>query len=121
MRRARDAARAMLDLPERLTVTVSESMVIITTERGLTTRLALDGSKVKDESTGIERRTRWEHDSLVSQVTGLMFGRATEAYTVSTDPRQLTVTLLLDGGGRDGRGGPPNPSRRVYDPEPRLQ
>ncbi len=45
-----DAMRDLLEAPERMTITRTESMVIITTGDGRTTRLATDNSKVKDES-----------------------------------------------------------------------
>ena len=59
-RRQADAVRAIMEAPERLTIVRTESLVIITTGDGRTTRLSPDGKKIKDESTGIERKTKWD-------------------------------------------------------------
>lgn len=114
--------RDLLEAPERLTITATETMVIITTGDGRTTRLAPDGSKIKDESTGIERRSRWEAGKLVSEISGVPGGRVTETYSVQPDSRRLEVVVEMAGGdGRqNGRGPRPEsrgPRRRVYDGE----
>jgi hypothetical protein len=100
--------------------------VIVTTGDGRTTRMATDGSKVKDDSTGIERRTRWQGDKLVSEISGAESAKITETYTVDPDSHQLTVTLQTEGGNRqssqqgqhntpqNGQGRYGN-QRRVYD------
>ncbi len=117
--------RDLLEAPERMTITRTESMVIITTGDGRTTRLATDNSRVKDESTGIERRTRWEGDTLVSDISGAVGGKMTETFAVDPGSHRLVVTLQMEGGNRRGGGdpdagtGPPpagGPRRRVYDP-----
>lgn len=94
--RQMEAIRDLLDAPERLTITATESMVIVTSADGRTTRLATDGTGVKDESTGITRSTRWESGRLVSRLTGLPRGKATESYSVDPDGRQLTVTMWFE-------------------------
>jgi hypothetical protein len=42
-------------------------MVVITTGDGITTRLSTDNKKIKDESTGIERKTHWDGAKLVTR------------------------------------------------------
>jgi hypothetical protein len=110
MRRMRDAMRDILDAPERMTITKTESMVIITTGEGRTTRLSTDGKKVKDESTGIDRKTRWAAAQLVSEISGAGQGKMTETYAVNPDTHQLTVTLQF-GNGSNSRP----PVHHVYD------
>jgi hypothetical protein len=95
--RMRDALRDELQAPGHLTIVQSSTTVIITTAEGLTTRLATDGSKVKDESTGIERRTKWDGSKLVSEVNGLGRGKITETYSVDPELKQLRVALAIDG------------------------
>src|SRR6266550_2472799 len=56
--RMRDALNQELRAPDHMTIVSSDTTVIITTPDGHTTRLATDGTKVKDESTGIERKTK---------------------------------------------------------------
>lgn len=117
MQRRRDALRDIMEAPARMTITRTESMVIITTGDGRTTRLATDGSKVKDESTGFERKTRWDGEKLVSEISGAGRGKIVETYSVAPESNQLVIALQLDGGnGRQG-GQAGGPRRRVYDPQ----
>lgn len=95
--RMRDALRQEMQAPDHMTVVSSETTVIITTPDGHTTRLATDGSKIKDESTGIERKTKWFGGKLVSEVSGLGRGKITETYAVDGEPKQLRVKLDVDG------------------------
>jgi len=139
MRRRMEAMRDLLEAPTRMTIVRTESMVIITTGDGRTTRVATDNSKVKDESTGIERRTHWEGEKLVSEIAGAMGGKMTETWEIAPDTGRLVVTLRAegrqrrgtndghpdgnpdDGGGAGGpAGAPPGGTRtRVYDQQPR--
>jgi len=135
MRRRMDAMRDLLEAPARMTIVRTDSMVIITTGDGRTTRLATDNSKVKDDSTGIERRTRWEGEKLVSEISGAMGGKMTETFEVAPETGRLVVTLQPEGRQRrtgnddrpdrstddSGSGGPTGPGpggprTRVYDP-----
>jgi hypothetical protein len=136
MRRRMDAMRDLLEAPERMTIVRTDSMVIITTGDGRTTRLATDNSKVKDESTGIERRTRWEGEKLVSEISGAMGGKLIETFELAPETGRLVVTVSPEGrqrGGSDsGTNGAPDAGsaadeaaapmrggarRRVYDPQ----
>ena len=108
MRRSRDAMRDVLEAPERMTITETESMVIITTGDGRTTRLATDGKKVKDDSTGIERKTHWDKEQLISEVSGAGTGKITQTFVVNPESHQLTVTLDFGDSRRPS-------SHRVYD------
>jgi len=127
MQRRMDAVRAIVEPADRLTIVRTDSMVIVTTGDGRTTRLAPDNSKIKDGASGVERRSRWEGDRLVTDISGLGRGKATETYAVDPQTHQLVVTFDLQGAGGDaeragtpdGRGGMPGmrvPRRRVYDP-----
>jgi Spy/CpxP family protein refolding chaperone len=95
--RMRDAMRHELEAPDHMTIVSSDTTIIITTPDGHTTRLATDGSKVKDDSTGVERKTKWDKSNLVSEVSGLGRGKITETYSVDGDPKQLRVKLDIDG------------------------
>jgi hypothetical protein len=95
--RMRDAMRQELQAPDHMTVVLSGTTIIITTPDGHTTRLATDGSKIKDESTGIERKTKWDAGKLVSEISGLGRGKITETYSVDADAKQLRVKLDIDG------------------------
>jgi hypothetical protein len=106
--RMRDALRQELQAPDHMTIVSSGTTVIITTPDGHTTRLASDGTKVKDESTGIERKTKWDGGKLVSEVNGLGRGKITETYSVEPESRQLRVKLEIDGPRKSSQ-------TRVYD------
>jgi len=106
--RRRDALRQELQPPDHMTIVSSGTTIIITTPDGHTTRLASDGSKVKDESTGIERKTKWNGGKLVSEVSGLGRGKITETYSVEPESKQLRVKLEVDGPRKSSQ-------TRVYD------
>ena len=97
MQRMRDALRQEMQPPDHMTIVSSDTTVIITTPDGHTTRLATDGKKVKDESTGIERKTTWDAGKLVSEISGLGRGKITETYSVDAEAKQLRVKLDVDG------------------------
>ena len=112
--RMRDAMRDITEAPERLTIVQTNSMVIITTGDGRTTRLAPDGTKIKDESTSIERRSTWDGGKLVTEITG-MGPKMTETYAADPERRQLIVTIQT----QNARVPQGITTRRVYDAEPR--
>jgi hypothetical protein len=91
-----------------MTITKTDAMVIITTGEGHTLRLSTDGKKVKDDSTGIERKSRWDAAKLVSEISGTGPAKLTQTYSVADDPRQLTVTTEFEGNRRP-------PMHWVYD------
>jgi len=113
MRRRMQAMRDIMDAPERLTITQTESLIIITAGDGRTTRLSPDGKGIKDESTGLQRKTKRENGTIVSEITG---GRdkVIETYAVDPEHHRLTVTLRIDNS-RMPNGGV---IRHVYDPDP---
>jgi hypothetical protein len=115
MARMRDAMRDLLEPADRLTIVETESMVIVTSSDGRTTRLSPDGKKIKDENTNVERRTRWEDGKLVSEVGGLGPGRITQTFGVDPDARQLRIVTAIEG----GRESQPRTVTHVYDAESR--
>jgi hypothetical protein len=111
MRRRREAMREIMDAPERLTITQTESMVVITSGDGHTTRLSTDGKKIKDDSTKIERKTKWDGYKLVSEIGGAGPGKITQTYTVDPESHQLRIAMQMEG----GRGGQARTITHVYD------
>ena len=89
--------RDVMNPPDHLTIVTSGTMVILTGPDGRTIRLSPDGKKVKDDSTGIERKTKWDGGKLVSEVNGLGSGKITETYSVDGELKQLRVALAVDG------------------------
>ena len=113
MARMRDAMRNVMTPPDRLTIVQTETLVIITTSDGRTTRLSPDGKKIKDDSTRIERRTKWDGGKLVSEISGLGPGKMTETYSADSEHKQLHVTLQMENPRQ------PMTMNRVYDSEAR--
>ena len=110
-RRSREALREILETPERITITEASSMIIITTGDGRTARLSPDGKKIKDESTNIERKTRWEKGKLVTEISAGQGGKITETYSPDPEHHQLLVTLHIE----NSRIPNARDIRRVYD------
>jgi hypothetical protein len=98
-----EALRPFVEAPKHLAITQDGSTVTIVGDNDRTTRLTLDGKKVKDESENIERKTTWENGKLVSKISGAA-GNLTEIYSADTGHRELLVILRIDGsGGEAGR------------------
>ena len=115
MARTRDAMHDLFEPADHLTIVETESMVILTSSDGRTTRLSPDGKKIKDENTNAERRTRWDAGKLVSEISGLGPGKITQTFRVDQDTRQLRIVLLLEG----GRDSQPRTITHLYDADPR--
>jgi hypothetical protein len=109
--RMRDAMRDITNPSDRLTIVQTESMIVVTGADGRTMRLSPDGKKIKDENTGVERKTKWDGDKLVSEIGGLGPGKITQTFAVDPDSRQLRVTVEMEG----GRSRQPRTVTHVYD------
>ena len=115
MARRRDAMRDIINPPNHLVVTQTDSMVVMTGPDGRTTRLSPDGKKVKDENTGIERRTKWDAGKLVSEISGAGGMKLTETYVLVPETHQLRISVQIEG----GRGGQARTVTHVYDSDGR--
>jgi hypothetical protein len=113
--RMRDAMHDIMTAPPHITLTQTDTMVLVTSQDGRTTRLSPDGSKIKDDNTHIERRTKWDGAKLVSEINGLGPGKITETYEVEPEHHQLHVTVQTEG----GRGRKARTMNRVYDADAR--
>ena len=107
----RDAMRDVMQPSDRLTIVLTDSMILITGGDGRTTRLSPDGKKIKDENTGVERRTKWDGDKLVSEISVLGPGNMTQRFDVDRASRQLRVSVQMEG----GRARQPRTVTHIYD------
>jgi len=98
--RRQEAWRDLVAAPDHMTIVATESMIVITARDGRTTRLSPDGKKIKDESTNIERKTRWEEGRLISEISGTA-GKAIETYSVNPTQHELLVVVRLESSGPD--------------------
>ena len=110
--RQRDALRALTTPAARLTIVQTDTTVILTTDQGQTTRLAPNGKSVKDDNTGIERKTKWDSGKLVSEISGLSAGKVTQSYWIDPDKQQLHVATVLPNRSNNSQ---PITLERVYD------
>jgi len=113
--RMRDAMRDITTPSDRLTIVQSGTLVIVTGADGRTTRLSPDGKKIKDDNTGIERKTRWDGGKLVSEIGGLGPGKITQTFAVDPETHRLRVTVQMEG--RGGGSNQPRTITHVYDKE----
>ena len=98
--RRQEAWRDLVAAPDHMTIVQTDSMIVITARDGRTTRLSPDGKKIKDESTNIERKTKWEDNKLVSEISGSA-GHATETYVVNPAQHELLVVVRLESSGSE--------------------
>jgi len=117
MQRMRDAMRDLTNPSDRLTIAQTDSMIVVTGADGRTTRLSPDGKKIKDDNTGIERKTKWDGSKLVSEISGLGPGKATQTFAVDPEHHQLKITVQMEG--RGGRSNQPRTITSVYDADSR--
>ena len=112
MERMRATMEAVLHAPARLIIVKGEQGLIFTDDEGVSTRLALDGSKETGAINGVpfETTTKWEEGKLRVEKKFRSGPKVIELYSVSSDPRLLTVSLKTEGGRGGGRT-----MKRVYD------
>jgi len=96
--RMREALRVILQPGDHLTITQSDSMILVTDQDGYTTRLSADGKKIKDENTKIERKTHWEAGKLISDINGAGRGKITQTFSIDPDAHQLRIAIETEGG-----------------------
>ncbi len=111
MQRVREAMRDITNPPEQITITQTDSMVVVTNSDGRTTRLAPDNKKIKDENTGIERKTKWDGGKLVTEISGPGGMKVTQTYALNPELHQLRLTTQVEG----TRGGQARTISTVYD------
>lgn len=109
--RQQEAMRDVMTPPERLTIVQTDSTIIITSGEGRTTRLSPNDKKIKEENTGIDRKTSWQGDRLVSEVNGIGSGTIVGTYSLDPDRHQLRIMMQLP----KRNGQTPAPLARVYD------
>jgi len=112
--RMREAMRDVVEPSDHLTITQTDSIIVITGADGRTTRLSPDGKKIKDENTGVERKTKWDGAKLVSEISGLRGGKATQTFVVVPETHQLRITVQLEAPS-GGKSQQPQTISHVYD------
>ena len=115
MERMRATMEAVMRSPERLIIVKADPGLIVTDEEGVSTRLALDGSKETGAVNGVtfESITKWEDGKLRVERKFKSGLKLVETYALSMDPHLLTVSARVEGG---RMGGASRTTNRVYEP-----
>ena len=115
MERMRATMQAVMRAPERLIIVKADPGLIVTDEEGVSTRLAVDGSKDTGAVNGVtfESTTKWEDGKLRVERKFKSGLKLVETYAVSVDPRLLTVSAKVEGG---RMGDASRTTNRVYEP-----
>ena len=98
--RMRDALRDVTEPPDHLLITETDSMIVLTSADGRTTRLSPDGKAIKDDNTKIERKTKWDGAKIVSEINGLGPRKMTQTFAINPELHQLRVAVQIDGSGQ---------------------
>ena len=109
--RMREAMRDVIDPPQHLVISATDSMIILTSGDGRTVRLSPDGKGIKDDNTKVERKTHWDGGKLVSEVSGLGRGKMTQTFAINPELHQLRVTVQIEASGQT----PARTITHVYD------
>jgi hypothetical protein len=115
--RMRAAMRDLTDPSDHLTITQTDSMIVITGADGRTTRLSPNSKKIKDENTGVERKTKWDGAKLVSEISGLGSGKATQTFALDPESHQLRITVQMEGRAGGNGNARPRTIAHVYEAE----
>jgi len=117
MERMRAAMDAAVRAAKRLIIVKGETGLIVTDDEGVSTRLALDGRKETGAINGapFESTTKWDDGKLRVEKKFKGGLKVVEIYSVSVEPRLLTISSRIEGGRRDGG----RTLTRVYDAEAR--
>lgn len=105
MRRAGRITTDLATPAEGLTIVKDGALVMIAAADGRPLKLTADG-KEEERLTGdgvIKSKTRWVGEQLVTEERIQDGPKVTRTYTASSDRRQLTITVRVDGGDMSGR------------------
>jgi hypothetical protein len=110
---SRELMDGVLNPPKTLTLAVSETEVTLTADDGDPRHLRTDGRKTKaGDGSDVERKTRWEGESLVIETRVGSGPKLRETYSLASDGRSLEVLQRLESPGFTK----PVELRRLYDP-----
>jgi hypothetical protein len=113
MKKLQAQMRAVLEMPERLMITVDAGSVTFTYGDGRTARMLTNDKKEKltiDDAV-VETQVKWDKARLVKRSTLAGGTKVTETYAVDVNPRRLYVALKIE----NWRMPQPQTVYRVYD------
>ena len=110
----RDLRRDLLEVPEKLTISVSRETVTFVDDLNRTLAFETNGKKRKYVlgAAQFEAKTFWQGPQLIKNITGDGFFKMTETYFLNTEGTRLFVVIRV---GDPVKGRPPDGFNRVYD------
>ncbi len=110
---AQDEMRRIMEAQRVLLIVQHEASLSLTDDEGRVVTIKPDGAKVKEEQAGesVERTSKWDGRSLVTQVKLSNGARVTQTYSKVNEGLQLVVATKIEG----GRFPKPMEFKRVYD------
>jgi hypothetical protein len=109
----REAMRAILEPAEELSITQSESEIVVDEKFGRMRRLHPDGKRYKTDNGAAEIKSFWKDGKLVVETKRARGASATETWERVPDGSRLIVNVRLEGG-----VGPRFALKRIYDLAP---
>jgi hypothetical protein len=110
---SREELRRIMEAQRVLTIVSRDGSVTVTDDAERVVSLKPDGAKVKEELAGekVERTTKWDGRSLVTQLKLGSGVRVTQTYAKVNEGLQLVLAVKIEG----GRFPKPEEFKRVYD------
>jgi hypothetical protein len=114
MREARDMARDLLEVAERLTIKVGEKDVAITDDLDRQRTYVTDNRKERHQiaASRFDVRTEWRDSQLIQQIEGAFDFKMSQTFFLSADGRRLFLMVRV---GEPRRNVPQAGFNRVYD------
>ena len=114
--RAREAARLAMLIPDRLTIATDKDTIVVTDGDGVSQKLTANGKPIPSSAGAIkvETKAKWEGATLVVERKFDAGVKMTERYTMTAEPRRLTIAAKLENSKL--RNDRTRTFQRVYDP-----
>ena len=90
-----DSTRDLVDTPREMTITETASEIALAEKDGRL-RLLHPGAETFPDADGAQVRTHWENGHLVVDTQREQGPRVTETYTLSPEPRQFVIDVLVE-------------------------
>jgi len=88
--------RSLFEPASEILITQTETEFTVLEKDGPLRVLHADDKKYKDDATGTEVKTRWDKGRLRVETKRERGGTTTETWSLTGDPRQLTVDYRLE-------------------------
>lgn len=111
-----ETMRSVFEPSEQVTITQSETEIVIDEKFGPMRSLHPNGKAYKTQNGTADLKTQWKDGKLVVETKRARGGKLVETWELVPDRSRLVVNVRLDGG-----SGPPLSLKRVYDRVPEAR